>query len=117
MHENNVRGRLVPFLFRGDPGARYFCRSNGNVHLCINIRTTEEIKAAKIYIEMCQLILADPKVAGVFASFPPYGTLALQAKVHAALDMVLETMNEGKVQTILSPKLIKKRMRAYLQNE
>jgi hypothetical protein len=119
MSKNISRGLVVPFAFRGCPGERYFDISDGTVRFYVEIRgkNKEERETADIYVEMCKLLAGDPMVMDVFASFPPYGIPAWQAKVHAALDMVLETMNEGKLQTTLSPTLIKKRMRDYLEEE
>jgi hypothetical protein len=63
------------------------------------------------------MIVDDREVTECLNSFPPNGARALRAKMHALFDMVLETKNKGKVQTTLSPTIIKKRMRAYLEKK
>jgi hypothetical protein len=103
------RGRVISFKLHGCSGYRYF----DDEHLTVEIQET--CKAATIFYEMCKLIVGDPTVTSILTSFPPNGAEAWKAKVHALLDMVLETMNEGKRQTTLSIDLIKERMSLYLR--
>jgi hypothetical protein len=111
MFNNTVNGSAVPFVSDGRSEQRYF--DNDRYEITID----GDSKANNIYARMCVMILRDREVNAFLQSLSPKGAWAWRAKMHALMDMVLETMNEAKLQTTLSSTSIKKRMGPYLQKE